>query len=424
MVMKAVRTGSVPAPDGAGAGSRPCRTGPICRRIALLGALLLGTTAGARAEGMAVEPGDVLRVTVAEAPTIGREDAKVDADGRIMLPVLGGIAVAGSDLDAIRTRIADRLVAGDLIRQPTVVVEIASYRPFYVGGSVANPGAVAFEPGLTVRHALILAGGLDRSAGPDRTTTADLLDLKTKWRTANYELLLVESRIARLEAELDHGTAPDFGGLDTGFVAAAGRDEILSIDRGLYDDRAENREADKRHMQESLALIDLEIGVLTKQADLQNQEQALQRDQVEKARVLVDKGVMPLPRLQELEREASRMSRDLLDNQAYTARAKQNKQSQISEIDTADAKWRIEIRGALSAALLDRTRLRAESEVLASALLAAGVGLATDDNRPPEPDVVIHRAANGTTERLDAGLDTEIRPGDVLEVSIAPVPAG
>ena len=400
------------------------RSGRAPARMALLGALLLGAATGALADGIAVEPGDVLRVTIAEAPNIGRDDAKVDVDGRIMLPVLGGIAVAGSDLDAIRARIADRLVAAELIREPTIVVEIASYRPVYVGGSVAHPGAVAFEPGLTVRHALILAGGLDRTAGPDRTTTADLLELKTKWRTTNYELLLVESRIARLEAELEGDKAPDFGALDTGFVTRDSREEIVALDAGIFDDRADNREADKRHMQESLALVDLEIGVLTQQADLQNQERALQQDQVDKARVLVDKGVMPLPRLQELEREASRMSRDLLDNQAYTARAKQNKQTQISELDTADATWRIDVRSALSQALLDRTRLGAESEVLGSALLAAGVGLAANDNRPPEPVVAIHRRTEGGAETIDARPDTEIRPGDVLEVSIAAVPAG
>ena len=38
--------------------------------------------------------------------------------------------------------------------------------------------------------------------------------------------------------------------------------------------------------------------------------------------------------------------------------------------------------------------------------------------------MTIHRASEGAAETLDAGLDTEIRPGDVLEVSIAPVPAG
>ncbi len=92
----------------------------VFRQFGILGALLLASATAALCEGMTVEPGDVLRVTIAGAPDIGRDNAKVDADGRIMLPSLGGIAVVGADLDTIRGRIADLLVAQDLMRQPTV----------------------------------------------------------------------------------------------------------------------------------------------------------------------------------------------------------------------------------------------------------------------------------------------------------------
>ena len=98
----------------------------VLKQLSLLGVLMLGATTTALAAGMTIEPGDVLSVTVAQAPEIGRDEAKVDADGRIMLPVIGSVAVAGSDLDAIREKISDRLVAADLIREPAVTVEILS----------------------------------------------------------------------------------------------------------------------------------------------------------------------------------------------------------------------------------------------------------------------------------------------------------
>ena len=395
----------------------------VLKQLSLLGVLMLGATTTALAAGMTIEPGDVLSVTVAKAPEIGRDEAKVDADGRIMLPVIGSVAVAGSDLDAIREKISDRLVAADLIREPAVTVEIARYRPFYVGGAVAHPGAIEFEPGLTVRHALILAGGLD--AGTEsKLTIADLVELKSKWTTNNYAMLEVDSRIARLEAELDHGPKPDFAAVAGPPVDGESREGIEALDSGLYDDRAKEFDGDQDHMRQVLALVELEIDVLTKQADLQNQERSLQQTQVSNARVLVEKGVLPLPRLQELEREASRLSRDLLDNQAYVARARQNKQSQQYTLDAADTKWRIEIRGELSQALLQRNQLKAQGEVLASALLAAGVVFGGSEDRTPEPTVAIHRLSDGAPETFDAGLDTVLRPGDVLEVSIKPVPAG
>ena len=62
----------------------------VLKQFGLLGVLMLGSATAVLADGMTVEPGDVLRVTVAEAPDIGRDSVKVDADGRIMLPVVGG----------------------------------------------------------------------------------------------------------------------------------------------------------------------------------------------------------------------------------------------------------------------------------------------------------------------------------------------
>ena len=87
------------------------------------------------------------------------------------------------------------------------------------------------------------------------------------------------------------------------------------------------RSANQDHLREVVELVDLEIDVLTRQARFQEEEMSVQNDQLKTSRELVEKGLMPLSRLQEQEREASRLSRDLLDNQAFTARARQNKQS-------------------------------------------------------------------------------------------------
>ena len=38
-------------------------------------------------------------------------------------------------------------------------MSVAVYRPFYVNGEVEEPGHFSYEPGMTVRKALSLAGG-------------------------------------------------------------------------------------------------------------------------------------------------------------------------------------------------------------------------------------------------------------------------
>jgi polysaccharide export outer membrane protein len=280
----------------------------------------------AAAEGMPIAPGDVLRVSIDGGPELGRDSAKVGADGRIMLPGLDTIEVAGLDLDAVRQRIETALVAREIIREPVVSVEVVSYRPFYVGGAVANPGAVPYEPGLTVRHALILAGGLDRSNGPEKLSFVDLVELTAQHGSVNFALVEVRSRMTRLQAELEEAAAPDFSGLAAQVGGAAdplaAQNPILSIDSELFRDRMTELAANQEHLQDVVALIDLEIETLAKQASLQEAEVSIQNDQLRNARTLVEQGVLPLTRLQEQEREASRLTRDLLENQSFAARAR------------------------------------------------------------------------------------------------------
>jgi len=362
--------------------------------------------------GEPVQPGDVLFVSVAEDQRFGREAAKVAADGQIQLPAIGGIAAAGSDVTTIAARIGEALEKLSIIKKPTVLVEISAYRPFYVGGAVARPGEIQFEPGLTVRHAIVLAGGLvrDTDAG---LTLSDAVELRTKWRSNSLERVAVESRIARLEAELKRAQSPDFSQIDTRFADKTDATSLMSLDTDLLRDRDQEWTADQEHLKAALAMVDFEIETLAKQADLQRQEIDLQGDQVEKSRELREKGLIPLSQLQELERERSRLSRDMLDTQAFSARALQTKASAQYDLETADTKWRIEVRGDLRDALLERSRVVAEGEVIAAALANAGIAVA---DRRLEPVIAIHR---GQEEVLDATLDTEVRPGDLIEVSIS-----
>ncbi len=386
--------------------------------------LLLGAFVGDAWAGMAIAPGDVLKVSVAEAPTIDHE-SRVDVDGNIVLPTLGLIAVAGRDLEAVRHRIADALVAQDLLKDPTVVVEIAAYRPVYVGGSVTQPGAITFEPGLTVRHALILAGGLDRTEDKAPMTIGELTELKAKWRTNNYELLLAKSRISRLQAELNSRATPDFTAIDKRLVQGKEADAVVQLETAVFDDRMTEQKREKAHIADLLTLFDLEIGVLSEQSRLEEQERALQEQQVAKTRELFEKGLVPLPRVQELEREASRLSRDLLDTRAYAARARQNRATQTYEAEAAVTNRRLELQTELRDRLRERAGLEAENEVLAAALVQTGFALTYNSVEVrPEPWVTIHRLIDGKTETVNAEMDTAIQPGDVLEVAIARTPQG
>lgn len=368
--------------------------------------------------------GDVLAIAVIQDSSFDRE-AKVDAQGKIMLPQLGSFEVVGRSLDELVDLIGQKLIDLEILREPTVVVETAAYRPLYVDGAVRRPGAVDYEPGLTVRHALVLAGGIERSSSVQGFSVTDLLALNSEWRLAAYKLLEVNSRIARLQGELQR--VPDLvvPGQQAGPINQAASTELQSLDSSLLADRLEAWKDDQAHMQDLNDLIDYELDILAAQSEQQGYETDLQTAELQAARTLLERGVISAPRLRDLEREQSRLSRDLLAIRAQTARTRQTKETLSYELESSDRKWRMEIRSALREAVQERIGLQASVELLSASLLEAGIEL-TNDNAlaPAEPELVIYRVTGGEEKTLKAVMSTEMLPGDVLEVSIPKVPQG
>jgi polysaccharide export outer membrane protein len=56
------------------------------------------------------------------------------------------------------------------IREPSVAVEIESYRPFFILGEVSAPGQYPYVPNMTVESAVAIAGGFSPRAKRDVVT--------------------------------------------------------------------------------------------------------------------------------------------------------------------------------------------------------------------------------------------------------------
>jgi protein involved in polysaccharide export with SLBB domain len=123
-------------------------------------------TATQQPSGYSLGPGDEVSIRV-----FGEEDLsqklKIASNGRMNFPFLGELNAAGLTTAELEKRIADGL-RGDFLIDPKVSVTITDYRPFFVNGQVKSPGSFPFQPGLTVRKALSLAGGLTERASEKR----------------------------------------------------------------------------------------------------------------------------------------------------------------------------------------------------------------------------------------------------------------
>ena len=110
--------------------------------------------------------GDKLRIQVYGEDDLNLETTVSDT-GEISYPFLGPLKVAGLTPQELAQLITGKL-KGDYLVNPKVSVDIVEYRLFYVNGEVSNPGGFPFQPGITVRKAISLAGGFKERADKDK----------------------------------------------------------------------------------------------------------------------------------------------------------------------------------------------------------------------------------------------------------------
>ena len=110
-------------------------------------------------------PADQLRITVFNEPGLTGLFV-VSAQGTIAYPLIGDIRAGGQTVsqftDALRTALSQ------YVRSPSVSVEVANYRPFFILGEVTHPGTYPYAVDLTVLNAVATAGGFTYRANQHR----------------------------------------------------------------------------------------------------------------------------------------------------------------------------------------------------------------------------------------------------------------
>lgn len=164
--------------------------------LVLLGALLISSACSPRARDLPPEMaegatasyrlavGDRLRIAVfGHSEHTG--EFQIDSAGNINFPLLGEVKAEGRTITELKKKLRNDLNANYLV-DPRISVEVLNYRPFFILGEVNNPGKYSYEPGLSVRQAIALAGGFTRRAA---TQTA-MLRRPTKKGMAEFTVPL------------------------------------------------------------------------------------------------------------------------------------------------------------------------------------------------------------------------------------------
>lgn len=134
--------------------------------IILLGFLLIQTVCAVE-NTYQLGTGDRIKITVYGEKDLTLETT-LDDSGIINYPFLGEINVEGMTVKKLENNIYQQL-KGDYLINPNVHVSIETYRPFFINGQVKKPGGYPYQPGLTLRRAISLAGGYTERASKNNT---------------------------------------------------------------------------------------------------------------------------------------------------------------------------------------------------------------------------------------------------------------
>ena len=115
-----------------------------------------------------LDAGDKLRVVVYGQEGLTNTYA-IDTGGSITMPLIGAVPARGRTPAGLASAITFKLRNG-FIREPSVAVEIETYRPFFILGEVAAPGQYPYVPNMSVESAVAIAGGFSPRARRDHVT--------------------------------------------------------------------------------------------------------------------------------------------------------------------------------------------------------------------------------------------------------------
>jgi len=205
-----------------------------------------------------------------------------------------------------------------------------------ISGAVIAPGVLVVDTNVKkVQHPTGGVVGEIRARDGDRVTIGDIVvRLDETVTRANLGIVLrgldeLVARKARLEAERDGLEGIAF---PSEFIERLSEPQVAAIvagERKLFDLRQSARVGQKSQLRERIAQLREEIGGIAAQIKAKAQEIVLIQRELTGARDLWEKNLMPITKLTQLEREATRLEGERAQLTATSAQSK----GKISELE-------------------------------------------------------------------------------------------
>jgi polysaccharide export outer membrane protein/exopolysaccharide production protein ExoF len=370
-------------------------------------------------EPYVLEDGDLVKVTV-----YGRTDLsgsfRVQADQTLPLPLLGSFKAENKSAAALE-RLLSLGYQQRLGTPLAVTVEVEERRPFYALGIVNQPGPYPHREGMSVLHALAIAGGLRKTADADSRLLVDVYRESGQYGSFLQTLksaLAEQARYLALRDAQEKVTAP------TRLSALAGPEEttrLISLQQQILDAYRSDQQRQLTLYTEQESTAREELAAYQAQLAAIDEQNKLVVEELQRVQRLRDTGLGLESKVFEMKRDLSALTGNKRAAIAAVVRARQSIATAQSSLTSLKA---------LEATYTNDNLARLETEIgLASARLQASQNLINalgDISTTPEayaeqgPMFQITRSVSGNQTTIAASAETPILPGDILQVAIPP----
>lgn len=378
-----------------------------------------------------LQPGDTLEISAPAIPEL-RHRAQVNLDGEVSFPLIGPIRVHGLTLPEVRAKIqalapktSFRRHTGEGREYPVFLdgreldIAVVEYRPIYLKGDVAKPGEHPFRPGMTVRQAVALAGGYDIMRFRMSNPFLEQADLRSEYQTLWMELAREQARLERLRAELGSEPEHDRPSLGESPIPPALAAEFEKTETAFMQLRATDLAEEKEYLRESITQEDDRIATLSQQQQQEAEGVKADVEELQRLQDLFKKGGVTTPRVVEARRTILLSSTRELQTTAELAQVERQRGEIQHRLERIDDQRRLEILKEMQDVNLKLGTTRARIASVSEKLLYTGmIKSQLVRGTGSEPKLIVFRKGDSGDDRLVVDENTELRPGDVIEIAL------
>lgn len=183
----------------------------------------------------------------------------IQLDGTIYVPLIGTIKAAGLTPEGLEHNLETK--SAFLFRRTVqTTVRLVKREPVYVTGGVPQPGAFTYTPGMTVLHAMILAGM--RTEGPESPERINVMQETEHLRKSEAKLAELISHRDVLVALRD-GAEPMPSAALINLIGAARAVKLVRVASRLAKLEVKKEGSQEAGLNKALAAINVQRNILT-----------------------------------------------------------------------------------------------------------------------------------------------------------------